>query len=309
MGSKDITINNIAKKGISSVLLGVNVNDRLPNIVQLNEAFGVSRGTVQNVLNDLSENRAIKIESRGHMGSYLIKKDINKLLYAAGVNSIYFSMAIPYSKRGEALATGIYKETYKLDIPAGTFFISGSERRLKSLLEKRLDVALMSQRAAEKYMEDGYEIEFLHIFPDHSYITNHHLITRKGFEFNTADPIRLGLDPTSSDQNYFIQKLFKDRKVVSIPLQYIHAVERILDNTIDACIWSIEDKKKYPGIDMTELFYKDENGKRDLRNTRAAMVIRKNDIAIKNYLENSVDFNNIVHIQNMILNGKMLPEY
>lgn len=55
----------------------------------------------------LQENGAIKLESKGHLGTFLIAKNTAILLAFAGITSIVGVMPLPYSKRYEGFATGL----------------------------------------------------------------------------------------------------------------------------------------------------------------------------------------------------------
>lgn len=309
MSFKDITINQQTKTRIAGKLLGLEQGDRLPTIIQLIDELNVSRGTIQNVFSQLADAKAIETESRGHMGTYLINKDNEKLLHEASVNSIYFSMPIPYSKKNEGMASGIHSELVQLLVPTGIFFISGSLKRLNSLLEKRVDAAVMSRYAADNYISEGSPVEIVHTFRDYSYVSNHCLITREGFDVNEHDSVKVGIDFSSSDQNKWVERLFSGKHIFEMPVQYMHIVERIIDNTIDASIWNTEEAYMHQGIKVQELTLEDEKGNVDLRNTQACIVVRKGDEGICNYIKSAIDFDNIARIQALVLSGNILPEY
>ena len=80
--------------------------EKVPTVSQLCEKYQLARGTVQNALKSLQQYDAIRLDAKGHKGSYLVKKNIRILLNFAGINSIGV-MPLLYSKRYEGLGIRI----------------------------------------------------------------------------------------------------------------------------------------------------------------------------------------------------------
>ena len=302
---KEITINTAVTRKIAEDLLGLSTGDRLPTIIGMVDRYQASRGTVQNALARLSEIGAIALDVRGHMGTYLVKADERQLLLQAGIHSIYFGMPLPHqSLRFEGFATGLQEATRKFSVPGGIQFMSGSSRRLNSLLEKRLDIAVMSEMAASGFIGKGFPVEILHAFPPHSFIGNQCLITRIGFDLDAAEEIRVGVDETSTDQQYWISRFFPAEKIRRIPMQYAHIVDRIRDGTLDACIATVDENGIDERVQIRELHVDDSES-----NTTATLVVREGDTGLMNYLKRKLSYQQIYDTQQAVLNGDILPDY
>ena len=91
--------NGTATLKLSRELLKYAIGDRIPTITEFSKKINLARGTIQNAQRNLIESKAIVIESKGHMGSYLVKKNSAILLEFAGVNYLVGAMPLPYSIR------------------------------------------------------------------------------------------------------------------------------------------------------------------------------------------------------------------
>src|SRR5690625_3471119 len=102
---RGITIKKLAEK-----LLIYEIGDKIPKIEDLSKILNVGRGTVQDALKNLQQFDCIEIESKGHLGSFVKKKNFKKLLNFAGVEQINAVLPLPYSKKYEGIATGLSLE-------------------------------------------------------------------------------------------------------------------------------------------------------------------------------------------------------
>ena len=91
----------IMSANLSNEFIQLDVDDRIPTVAFLSEKYETARGTVQSSLKLLQDYGAIKLESRGHLGTFITYIDYLKLLEVAGINSLVGVMPLPYSKRYE----------------------------------------------------------------------------------------------------------------------------------------------------------------------------------------------------------------
>lgn len=290
---------------IACELLGMDVGDRMEPLSSIAARLHVSNGTVQNVLRSLEEQKALHLVARGHLGSFVEQMDSRLLLECAGISSVFCAMPIPYSKRYEGLASGLRREISNLGLSkTGIVFISGSRCRMTALSERRVDAVVMSSLAARHYMQQGYAIEILHKFPRGSYINNHYLITRKGFDLNTSDVIRVGVDEMSYDQALWNQNCFAGKKTQPVPVHYLHVLEHIKTGVIDAAVWSFEDSYLDDELSCVEL-----HDEAMAENTSAVLVARRDDAGMVRFLRRNMNFDNIIRIQQAVMQGDQLPDY
>ena len=300
-----ITKTSQALTSIACELLGNNVGDRVDAFLSIASRLGVSNGTVQNAFRTLESEGAVRISGRGHQGSFIDSIDYGKLLACAGISSVFCAMPIPYSKRYEGLASGIRFEISRLGLKrSGMMFISGSTSRVEALMENRADGIIMSSLALQHFVNEGYPLKALYKFPAGSYVNNHYLITRRGYDLKQARAVRVGIDEMSYDQAAWNKICFADKEVIPVPVHYLHVTERIKNGDIDAAVWSFEDAYFDDELSAVEL----HDGTLD-ENTAAVFVVRSQDVGMSRFLGRNINFPNIYKVQQAVLNGEVLPDY
>ena len=91
--------NGLATKTIAKEFIKISLGEKVPTVSELSELFNLPRGTVQNALKTLQELEVIRLETKGHLGSYLIRKNTKLLLEISDIKGIVGTMPLPYSKR------------------------------------------------------------------------------------------------------------------------------------------------------------------------------------------------------------------
>lgn len=290
---------------IACELLSKEAGDRMEPISELSQRLHASAGTVQNAIRTLEREGVIGILVRGHLGSFLSYLDYDRLLTYAGISSVFCAMPIPYSVRYKGLASGIRQQLSTLGLEkTGMFFISGSQCRINALLEERVDGVVLSGLSARHYLESGLPVEILHKFPAGSYINNHYLITRKGFDLEHCASVRVGVDNSSHDQQMWNRICFAGLNVQEVPVHYLHVLEHIKSGYIDATVWSFEDSYPDPALSAVELHAPGME-----ENTAAVLLARRDDVGMRGFLKRNIDFDQISRTQRAVMDGSILPDY
>lgn len=286
-------------------LLGKKPGDRMEKIVDIASAMNVGRGTVQTAIRNLEESGAISLEVRGHLGTYITAIDYAVLLAVSGMSHLVGVMPLPYSKRYEGFATGVYNVLNQgSGVLVSLAFMPGSKRRIESLLEERYNFAVVSQASADHYASENDQIEILFSFSAHTYVDNHALICRKDYRGDYSG-MRIGVDYSSFDQLSMTTRFFKNQTIELVPMKYSSIIDNIKTNKIDGAIWSIEERIAHD----TELRYEPIQSINDLKNTQTALLIRKDDEGTRNFLNRFFDVEQVESIQKAVLNNEMLPNY
>ena len=131
-----------------------------------------------------------------------------------------------------------------------------------------------------------------------------YLITRKGFDLNTSDVIRVGVDEMSYDQALWNQNCFAGKKTQPVPVHYLHVLEHIKTGVIDAAVWSFEDSYLDDELSCVEL-----HDEAMAENTSAVLVARRDDAGMVRFLRRNMNFDNIIRIQQAVMQGDQLPDY
>ncbi len=307
MGYKEILFskNGIATYTLAREFIKYHVGDKIPTVSELSETFGLARGTVQNAVKLLQQSDAIRIESKGHVGSYLMKKNMTILLEFAGISSIVGVMPLPYSKRYEGLASGLLVTMENhYNIPASMAFMRGAKNRISMLISNRYDFAIISRSAAEQIIKEHDNILIVMSFGKNSYLSEHVIIFKDDQMKEIQDGMRVGIDYDSVDQRVLTEKVCAGKNVEYVHVDYSRIVERVINGEIDAAIWNKDEIiEKFMKVNYTEL-----NGY-DSVTDEAVMVVSKEESEMVELLKNIIDPQTVVNIQKLVLEGKVTPSY
>ncbi len=294
----------IVVQQLAQDLINMEVGDRIPTVDELSTKYTSARGTVQQAILRLKDYGAISSESKGHLGTFLKEINYVKLMEICSTNGLAGVMPLPYSKRYEGLASAIYATLNEnTGISVNLAFMGGSLRRIEDMLSGRYDFAVISLYTAKHYIKEGKDIVITNHLGVHSYVNAHTLIMRSDFD---KTPKYIGVDSTSFDQLSMTTNYFKNKQIQLVPLKYGHILENIKNRTIDAAIWSLEEKiigdaeLRYEYL-QDEIYHKDH--------TIAAVVAKKDDFKIINFMKRFFNGEKVEQIQQGVLNDKIVPTY
>lgn len=291
---------------LSKFFLGVKEGSRIPTFTDFVTKLNVSRGTVQNSIEYLELNKHIVLESRGHLGTFLISKNVGKLLDSGLIVSIVGTMPLPYSRRYEGLATGIINSMENsYDIPVHMSYMRGSKKRVEMLLTGRYDFAVLSLYAAEQLKLNNNSIKIIKNFGAKSY-SNSHVIVFADKRSNSIKPgMRVGIDIDSIDQEHITKLLCKGIDVKYVSLGYSQIIDKLQEGDIDAAVWNEDElrieREKIHKVPV-KLFEFEED-------TTAVIVINSSRHELLFLIGEMLEAKNVLEIQKMVLQNKIIPNY
>lgn len=297
--------NGLATMALAKEFLKYPLGSKVPTVSDFCDNLKLSRGTVQNSLKLLTENKAIKLESKGHMGSYLIHKNIRLLLTFADITSIVGTMPLPYSKKYEGLASGLIVAMENIyDIPTSMAYMRGAKNRIGMLLMKRYDYAIVSKYAANEYLKTYNNITIVKSFGEHSYLSEHVLVLGNKDASNIEDGMSVGVDFDSIDHRDLTIRACEGKAVHFVPMEYSQILQRVMSGEIDAAIWNVDEiadktiKVNYHKIQELDPIY-----------SEAVMVVSNERPEIAHLLTDLVDVDTVLNIQKLVVAGKITPSY
>lgn len=298
------------KIGIMSTNLAIefiqlDVGDRIPIISELSEKYNIARGTVQSSLKILQDYGSIKLESRGHLGTFITFIDHLKLLEIAGINSIVGVMPLPYSKRYEGLATGIFNTLNDEGLSANIAFMRGANHRLKFLKDKRYDFAVTSRLTADYYIKNKEPIKIVSAFGDYSYVNEHVMMVSDDFDGSFNHKMKIGIDKSSIDQATLTLLYFDDYQVDYVNMPYNSLKSGIKSKKIDAAIWNKDDIKNNE-VKSLDIKCRENIG---ISDTEAVIIVNKENIIIPKLFSKKLDKNKVLKLQKEVIEEKIMPNY
>lgn len=302
---KLLSKNGLSTMALAKEFMGCKIGSKVPTVSEFNERIGLARGTIQNSIKLLQENEAIKLESKGHLGTYLVSKNTRILLAFAGITSIVGVMPLPYSKKYEGLATGlIVAMENQYNIPASMAYMRGAENRIAMLLAERYDFAVVSKYAAIDLNKRNDSIVIVKAFGPHSYLSNHVILFHDKQAKEIVDGMKVGIDVESIDQKVMTKKACENKQVELVRVDYNQILEKIIQGSIDAAVWNediITDKTLPINYTRIEL---DDND-----DTEAVIVVNKKRPELQNVIDDIINVDTVLDIQKLVVESKITPSY
>lgn len=294
---------------LAQELFSYEVGGRIRTVSDYVELVNSSRGTVQLALKFLQNEDCIQLEARGHLGTFLINIDHKKLWVYTNFGVIMGAMPLPYSKRYEGLATGLYKAFKKKGIPFSLAFMRGSNKRLEALKLGKYSFVVISKLAAEIYQENHDDLSVIHEFSPGTYVGNHAVIFREDNHILIQPGMRVGLDYTSIDQSILTKNECQGIQVDYIDTPYNQILKKLEINEIDVAIWNIDEIKE-KNIDVNIQPLKNKNAiKMDINGRIAVVVVNNKQLVIGRIMNRLLDLTLVEEIQNQVIENAMIPTY
>lgn len=308
MWEKLYSKNGLAAKHIAQELIQLDIGVKIPRVSDYSEKLNFGRGTVQSALSLLEEMKAIKIEARGHLGTFLIRKDNDLLSEIAGISPLVGSMPLPYSRKYEGLATGIIEAFESKGKKIYLSYMRGGLNRIETVRTKRSDFVIVSKMTAEKVLSDYPNLKIIKRLGMNSYVSAHKIFLADSNEEEIRDDMKIGVDMDSLDQRNLTFTEFGGRNVEFVNVNYMQLFEMLLSKQIDAAVWNQDDRKmdgSFKAID-----FQSPQAKKISMDTSEAVIIIDGDRE-KEILEkwNSVELEKILEIQASVETGERLPSY
>lgn len=296
-----ITVNRLARD-----LLPRKVGDRIPSISEYQEQFQVARGTVQNALNYLTEQGAVRLNRRGHLGTFIEALDYPKLQECSFHRELLGSMPLPYSLCYQGLATALFEvlDTYTFNL----VYARGSESRLKLLSSGVCQFTVCSRYAAEEAIRCHNDIEIAVDLGPGTYLTSHVLVFRDPDKSRIESGMRVAYDRASLDHRHLTEMLTAGiRNVEYVDLKAHQTVKAIRSGEIDAGVWNLDEimESGYPGLNVVPIQLLADAPKF----STAVLVTKRGDETLAQLLRQHAQPEAILSIQQAVREGRLAADY
>jgi DNA-binding transcriptional MocR family regulator len=307
----NIKLQLMQKYGLVTIKLArefitMTVGDRINTIAEYAAKYETARGTVQAALKLLEENKAVRIEPRGHLGTFITNINYEVLWEYTDFSTIMGVMPLPYSKLYEGLATGLYKEADNGNFPFSLAYMRGAENRIKALSKGRYDFAVVSKLAAQHSIKNGSSIDIALQFGKYSYVNEHVMVFSHTHKKSIEDGMKIGVDKSSIDHYLLTLAQCREKMVEIIDLPYNQVVQKLMTGEIDAAVWNIDEiVERKLNINYYPLEVNNFSGE----DTEAVLIINKSNYGIKNLMEQFIDCDKVVEYQRRVITGELIPNY
>lgn len=283
------------------------IGDRIGRIQDYASVCETGFGTVQEALRDLVDAGAVLLEARGHLGTFVTAIDYRRLWELAGIGRVLGLMPLPYSRRYEGLATGLYEcfRSHALQFSLG--YMRGARDRLTALTQGQCSFAITSRLAAEMAAGE-HRVSTLFDFGPQTYVGRHALLLRPGLVGGLRDGMRVGADSNSPDQQWLTMRECEGCDVTIVETAYTQILRKLHEGQIDAAVWSIDEVPASLGLAIVPLRQAAVDDAAE-RNTEAVLVVSDDRPELVTILRQVIDPAQIVKVQTEVIDGQRLPSY
>lgn len=304
-----LTKNGTAVIKLARMFLSMREGQRLKTVGEYADQLGMGRGTVQAAMKYLENSGAISISAKRRQGTYIEKINYVKLWELADFKIIVGVMPLPYSRRYEGIATGLYRTFERAKVPFNLAYMRGGYRREQALLSGKYDFAVMSLLAAEALKESRKNVEIIVEFGAHSYVSGHKVLFSDPGCTQIVDGMNVALDSTSADHLILTRCECKHKNVNFVELSYNQILESLAQKNVDAAVWNI-DEITDRHLDIPYYDFQSQEAKElETKATVATIVTVKSRKGINNVLRQAIDRSLVLEIQQKVLRSELLPEY
>lgn len=298
--------NGLVAMKLAREFITMQTEDRINTIAEYSERFQTARGTVQSAIKLLEQYNAVRLEPKGHLGTYIGFIDYKTLWEFTDFGTIMGVMPLPYSKLYEGLATGLYKTVSKNEIPFSLAYMRGANTRLDALKSGRYDFAVTSKLAAAYGIEKGMELDIAVEFGSYTFVNEHAMIFADPSKRDIEDGMKVGIDRSSIDHSLLTINQCHDKDVKLVDLAYNQIILKLNMGEIDAAIWNIDEIiERKLNIRYYPLSYEKFGGE----DTEAVIVVNKSNYGIKDLLKRFIDRDEVIEYQRGVVKGLIIPSY
>lgn len=297
--------NGVAAMKISRELITMSTGDRIDTIDSYSKRFSTSRGTIESVLKRMGDEKALSLDKRGHLGTFINYINYNKLWGFTNYGTLMGVMPLPYSKLYEGFATGLHNVIRKNSFPFGLAYMSGADTRIIVLQEERYDFAIVSKLAALYSISKGNDLDIVLEFGKHTYVNQHAIIFSNKNKKAIEDGMKIGIDRSSIDQYVLTLNQCINKNVQFVDLAYNQIISKLQKKEIDAAVWNVDEINEA----KINLKYYKLNNIGDEDDTNAVLVVKKDNFGIKELIRKFINIEEVKEIQRKVVDDNLIPSY
>ncbi|OPA73276.1 hypothetical protein BVG16_29805 [Paenibacillus selenitireducens] len=282
------------------------VNTKIPTTQELAAMFTGGFGTIDKAMNALKETGAIKLQSKGQLGTILLEKNMAALWSIIDQGALVGSFPLPNTIEFGGLATGLIEMFKEKQVVCNLTFKNGATLRLKQLLEHQCDFVVMSDLSAEQACSKYPNLRSICMMGNNSYYSDLIILRRKEVS-PEMEKWRIGLDSTSNDHITLSDQVFSTNEKIDV--HYGNIPYLIAEGKIDAAIWHSTQLVPTALIEILAVQKVDYSQAGSEKNMAAAIVIEEDRKEIAAMFDELCDVQLIERIQQEVISRKRSPAY
>ena len=303
--------NGLLTRRIARDLISLDLQHKVKTTSEYARLLQAGQGTIQKAFKTLEKMEAVGLESRGHLGTYLVSKDLSRLWSVSGLGIVTGVMPLPDSKEFEGIATALADIFSAQEIPLNLLHLNGSRRRIEHLKLGKADFVVLSRFSATQACAKNPSLGTILTCTRNSYYARNSLTVLAGDEVTDRwDGVRrVGIDETSWDHAEITHLEFGSSPAEFVQTPYHLIPDLLAEDKIEAAVWHRTTRRvEAMSSALRFLPLQSDTAQRLSDNiSRLALVGLKSDEAMGSLFEQIVDPHRIVEIQNEVIEGKKTP--
>jgi len=231
----DATPAERARAAVAADGLAAQTGAQLATSQQYQDRIGIGSGTVRKAIRELDQVGALRIRTRGHLGTVITDRHPGLLWQFSGRQQLRIGATPPGAPDQRGLMQGLVEQCDELGIPHSSQFYRGARRRLQVLLQGKCDLITLSAEAADGMAPaQRHRVEVLHVSQLRYYdLDLLVLVSNEG----AHRARKVGIDRDSRDHVALTEIAFADHKVELVDCHF-HLIPRsVLTGEIDGGLW------------------------------------------------------------------------
>lgn len=285
---------------IARDLICLQEGDRIPTVQEYAERFGLSRGIIQNALQQLELQKAVRLEKLGKTGSFVREQNWEQLFLCADLEYITGSMPPPLTHQYGALATGVCEVMANCPATFNFSFMHSGRSRAKALSRSIYDFAIVSLNTAKQLIQFDDSLSIAMVLSDCIYGQPFQLVSTfpPGAQFPSK--AKIAADPNSPDQYSIACKWAQENHVFLVHSPYMNIANLLRQGTANFTVTRKDETAAYAG--SMQLFPLDDLQNSDM--TIPAVLVNRSNYGIAKILQKYLRSDTIADVQKQVLENR-----
>ncbi|WP_202303253.1 YhfZ family protein [Dryocola clanedunensis] len=242
MSAKGEKSENISPEAfIARDILSPGFSGRLATTSQYQERLGIGSGTVQKALHELRQNGAVELVSRGHQGTWITRRDFDRLWDMARLPPVHILLPSRGSQEATVVAGGLSLQFQEWGVGTTIGYMRGARSRLEALDQGQTDVVLLSSGSASLLLPDDPDRYVKISLGVGSYYCPGSLVVVEKIAPATGRRRKIGIDFHSNDHQRLTRAQFPAELHDYVETDFTLLPRAVFLNEIDSGVWHQEE--------------------------------------------------------------------
>ena len=295
----------LVRRDLARDLFLTKIGGQIPTIRAYTERFAVSRGLIQQALEQLETEGAVQVEKRGVLGSFLRDADYGVLCRHTGWGSITGTMPIPLTPWFTSLATALCEALSQAPAEISFAYMSGALKRSKTLSDGVYDFMIASRSAARLLVRDDPALLICAELDGAVYSREYRLYFLDPDKRAIEDGMRIGVDPVCLDQKTLTDIVTAGKNVTIVEFPFIGFEDVARRKEVDCVIFrDIGWSGHAEGLRLSEVPLPHIEGFSAEDMNTPVVLVRRDNYGMDRLLRQYLDGEKIRRIQQEVLAGR-----